>query len=261
MDLKIIRNLIERHRNSIPMAIRKPIFRIGRFLIEEEQFPSLASTLKALKKRGFSPVFAIDVGAYHGEWSQFFKDCFPAVKILMVEAQESKNEILDGVVKQFPGDLFKEVALLGSSSLKNVRFVEMETGSSVFEEHSHYQRRYVEKEQVKLDDLLQKYSEFSHVDFLKLDVQGYELEVLKGADEVLKNTQLVFLEVSLIPINENCPIIGDVFEFMKEKGFRLLDFCSQIRRRDGFLWQTDLLFIRNDSQWNPIAKLDRENWG
>lgn len=45
-----------------------------------------------------------------------------------------------------------------------------------------------------------------------------------------------------------------------EQKFCLLDFCSQTRRRDKALWQTDLLFIKNDSPYLPIPENNPDNW-
>jgi hypothetical protein len=47
---------------------------------------------------------------------------------------------------------------------------------------------------------------------------------------------------------------------MLERGFHILDFCSQIRRGDDALWQTELLFIRSGSRFAPEPMTDRTNW-
>lgn len=80
--------------------------------------------------------------------------------------------------------------------------MEMETGSSVLEESSPYNRNYVEKELVTLDSLVVRYPDFKKLDFLKIDVQEYELEVVKGASRLLAKTEFVLMEVSLIPVNK-----------------------------------------------------------
>jgi FkbM family methyltransferase len=228
---------------------------------KEEAFPSIRKTLLYLKDLGFNPSIAIDVGAYHGEWTKLFKNIYPQSKVLMIEAQEQKERILKEVCKFYDlEDISLEIALLGSENNKEVCFCEMETGSSVFEESSPYRRDYVTKTLVTLDTLVSKYKEFQNIDFLKLDVQGYELEVLAGATTLLKKTEFILLEASLIPVNQGCPLIEEVIYFMTKRNFRMLDFCSQIRRKDGLLWQTDILFIRNDSQFLPNAYIDSSNW-
>jgi len=58
--------------------------------------------------------------------------------------------------------------------------------------------------------------------FLKLDTQGSELEILLGADKILSNTSMVEIEVEFLEIYEGQPLFPDVLKFMNEKGFELL---------------------------------------
>jgi hypothetical protein len=137
----------------------------------------------------------------------------------------------------------------------------MKTGSSVFEEsNDSVAKNKVVKQLTTLDSLIQQNYGWDKIVFLKIDVQGYELEVLSGALQYLSTCEFVLMEASLIPVNKGCPLIADVITFMDKQGFRLLDFCSQIRRKDKALWQTDLLFIRERSQYLPKAENDKSNW-
>jgi len=62
--------------------------------------------------------------------------------------------------------------------------------------------------------------------FLKLDVQGYELEVLRGGNNLLSKTEVVVLECSLIEYNTGAPLIADVISFMKDRGFLSTTFVA-----------------------------------
>jgi FkbM family methyltransferase len=177
----------------------------------------------------------------------------------MIEAQESKRDALRAVCDRFNGSVAYRIALLGSTAGRCVRFVEMETGSSVFEEKSPYGRTVANRTTSTIDQLVE--SDPRLVDLIKLDVQGYELEVLRGALGTLKRTRSALLEVSLIPINEGVPLIAEVVSFMDDLGFRLVDLCDHSRRRDGSLWQTNLLFVCHDSGLLPDPQLTRKNWG
>jgi len=214
--------------------------------------------LRSLKARGFQPTFAVDVGAYHGQWTEMFKDVYPSCSVLMIEAQSKKAAILERVCQQYSGSVRYRNALLGAISGRGVPFFEMETGSSVFEERSPYAREQVMKTTSTLDEVLR--GEVQLVDFLKLDVQGYELEVLKGAQRTLMEARCVLLETSIIPVNAGAPLIAEVLRYMDEQGYQLADFCSQMRMKDGVLFQTDLLFWRTDSGLIPEARLTPENW-
>lgn len=237
-------------RNVAPHGLRVFFMRVGQFLapntfrsVSDISFPSLNGTLWCLRSAGYDPSFVVDIGAYHGEWTRAFKKIYPSAQVVMVEAQEKKRPLLDKVCSELE-NVSCQTALLGASSGKKVTFCEMETGSSVYEELSSVARTFVEKNLVSLDDLLKE--ERRPVDFLKLDVQGYELEVLRGAARVMSQAHFVLLEVSVLPYNKSAPLVGDVMRFMGERHFRVFDFCEQMRRGDGFLQQTDILFVRED---------------
>lgn len=68
-------------------------------------------------------------------------------------------------------------------------------------------------------------------DFIKLDTQGSELDILRGATTVLKTTTMVEVEVEFIPNYEGQPLFHQVFEFMLDHGFELLYLNRQIGQR------------------------------
>ena len=89
---------------------------------------------------------------------------------------------------------------------------------------------------------------FEKIDLLKLDVQGYELEVLRGAERSLLNTEVILMEVSLLGVNQGAPLVNEVLQFMAQRNFRAYDVCSFIRRPlDNALWQSDFVFVNEAS--------------
>lgn len=86
----------------------------------------------------------------------------------------------------------------------------------------------VERSEMKtrrLDDLLPELPG-SRADFLKLDVQGFELAVLRGATAVLKETLVVHTEVEFVPMYENQPLFAEVDQFLRGLGFVFHRFAS-----------------------------------
>ena len=79
---------------------------------------------------------------------------------------------------------------------------------------------------------------------LKIDVQGAELEVLAGANETLRGTNVLIVEVSLVDYNKSAPLIAEVIAAVDRAGFTCADLCEVHRTEGGFVLQLDLLFVR-----------------
>lgn len=94
-----------------------------------------------------------------------------------------------------------------------------------------------------LDDVCEERGVDS-IDLLKIDVQGYELEVLRGGTRVLCNTRSALLEVEFCPIYEGGPLFTEVLQYMGDLGFHLSAIVGQHRSHDGRLLHADALFIR-----------------
>lgn len=92
-----------------------------------------------------------------------------------------------------------------------------------------------------LDDLCMQ-AGLDSIDLLKIDVQGYELEVLRGARQVLKHTRQIIIEVEFVPIYRGGPLFPEVWDELESQGFVLSQLFGQCRSRDGVLLHADALF-------------------
>ena len=109
----------------------------------------------------------------------------------------------------------------------------------------------------RLDDVL---ADTGHVDFLKLDIQGFELPVLQHAQAVLARTNVVHCEVSFAPIYAGQALFSEVETLLRAAGFYLLDFSSLCRypsldaagqlSRDRLGWG-DAVFLREPDTLGP----------
>jgi hypothetical protein len=81
---------------------------------------------------------------------------------------------------------------------------------------------------------------------IKIDTQGYELEVLKGAADVLEATAIVEVEMSLVPLYGGAPMYQDVLDALGDRGFRLSD-VERVHSdpATGELLQFNGLFVTN----------------
>ena len=208
--------------------------------------PTLENSLARMQQSGFQSQVAIDVGAYAGEWTTTFKAIFPDAKVLMFEPQKSKQPQLSALADS-DKSLSLQTKLLGATAQERVEFYESETTSSVLTETTKSEQAATWLPMTTLDEATQN-TEFARPDFLKLDVQGYELEVLKGGPQVLAAAQVVLMEVNLLEIIEGAPLFAETVAFMAAREFRIYDVCSFIRRPyDAALWQMDVIFLKTSS--------------
>jgi len=76
---------------------------------------------------------------------------------------------------------------------------------------------------------------------LKIDVQGYEAEVLKGASESLTKIPLCYLEVSLQPLYEGEITLFPILSLLSISGHEVIDVYRGVQDGDGNLLQLDIL--------------------
>ena len=81
-------------------------------------------------------------------------------------------------------------------------------------------------------------------DFIKLDTQGSELDILRGAPLCLDHVRGLQIECNLQQYNEGAPLFADVLEFMNLNGFRLYDLAQFHFNQQSELLQVDAIFVR-----------------
>lgn len=81
--------------------------------------------------------------------------------------------------------------------------------------------------------------------YLKIDVQGYEKNVLDGAESLLKHVKGVQIELSLVPLYKGQSLYDQIISLLKSKGFILYAvFPGFTDNKTGQLMQMDGVFIR-----------------
>jgi FkbM family methyltransferase len=208
--------------------------------------PDTETRMAHLKRCGFYPAAVLDVGAYSGEWTRALIRLFPSARVLMIEPQETKSGELALLCSSHPR-LELATVLVGPEATGGVVFYESDTASSVLEDANHDNLPTKLLRMTTLDILVDE-RQFPSPDFIKLDVQGYEIEVLRGAEQTLKSTQVVLMEVNLIGLYKGAPLLDETVRYMADRGFRLYDIGTFFRRPyDNALWQMDAVFVKTSS--------------
>ena len=216
--------------------------------------PEVPLALERLRSMKFSPTHIFDVGAHSGEFAKLCRRIWPVAKLTCFEvlphrvAELQAWSATDGNVDIIP-------CLLGAETRSAVPFHEMETASSVFQEHLSPRVPVRSYPMTTIDETVRNLG-LQPPAFLKLDVQGYELEILNGAKSTLSSIEAILAEVNFIDIHRDVHLLDDIIVFLRDNNFVAYDICGMHRRPlDAALWQADFMFVprhsylRADKRW------------
>lgn len=209
------------------------------------QFNVIDWKLKALKQRGVTFNVILDGGAHEGGWTKSILPIFPDATYVMVEPRDDIQPTLKAM-SATNKKLIVIQSLLGASE-GQVQFHHDKDRSSILPDATGENFGHLETAQMTTLDRIFETTGLPMPDFIKLDLQGAEVEALKGGTRCLQNAQAVLLELSLMPFQKGQPIFAEVIAFMNDRGFVLYDIPALWHRKlDGALGQGDFFFLRAD---------------
>ena len=200
-----------------------------------------------LKKKNFLPTYIIDVGCGYGQWTKKLIKHYPDSKYILFDADKSNFDKLNNLKNNIHNLNFK-ICLL-SDDKKSYKFFNMGYGSSIFEEQTTFKRKTEELISTTLYDELPKNITNQSDNLIKLDVQGSELKILKGLNDLINYFEVIILEVSLHNYNRSSPLFSEVMDYMNSKNYRLLEIfdLKRLGDKNSYLLQFDCLFVKNNS--------------
>lgn len=209
--------------------------------------------LLALKASDLGVNTILDVGANRGQFSNklraagyrgtivSFEPLSAAHHVLRERAKEDRDWIV--APRMALGSRTEETQINVSENLDSSSLLAVGKRSVNAAPETHY----VGSESVtvrRLDDVVQP--EWRPPFAFKLDTQGFELEVLKGAGRLLNDTVLITTELSLTPLYDGGAPMAEVFRYLEEHGFRCIGLSEGfIDTARNELLQVDGIFVRD----------------
>lgn len=190
----------------------------------------------------------LDVGANTGQTAISLKKLFPSGIVHSFEPSKKTFEELNQNCQKYPSIFTWNLGIGSSESdlqLHENRFNDM---SSFLMPSDFCWGNIVQTSTVKVTTI----DKFSHeqnlglVDLLKSDTQGFEMEVLKGASNLLRNHQihLVYVELIISDMYKNLTPYYEILNFLDALKYTLISFYKINHQEDQASW-TDALFISN----------------
>jgi FkbM family methyltransferase len=209
--------------------------------------------LYKLKQNGYEPDIVFDIGAYHGHWTSDMLNIYNNAKYYLFEAIDypelNRNHNNNNKIKKFNVVLNEKITDVDWYEMKN-------TGDSMFREKTYFFNNcnILKRQSIDLDTLSKKEDlinpEKDKKIFIKIDCQGAEIPILKGATGILQNTDFVLLEIPLFgQYNEGVPNFLEHVQYMDSIGFAAYDIVDN-HYMNNFNMQVDFLFINKKHHFN-----------
>jgi len=214
---------------------------LGYDLAPREGRATLAGVLTNARTCGLEPDLLIDVGAGRGDFARTASAIFPQAELLLIEPLTEFDRSLSELCARHPKARRVSAVAMARSGQVTLNVHPDLFGSSLFleSESSDVNGHPRPVSAVTLDSLVGAPASA----LLKIDAQGAEIEVLAGADDVLKKADLVIIETSMFRFFDRGPLFADVVATMEQRGFALYDLFGLTHRPlDGALAQVDAVF-------------------
>jgi FkbM family methyltransferase len=198
-----------------------------------------------LRRLGFSPGTVFDVGVGYGTPTLYAT--FPQAYFVLVEPLVEYEAAIRTMLKSYRGELVPVAA--GAREEHRIFMVESGRleGSSFFKQAPGAETRYPKQPRevaVRTLDTICASGNYKPPFGIKLDVEGFELEALAGAHQVLRETQFVIAELSVVNRFEGGCRFDEFAAEMNRHGFHLADILETARGEDGAAQFVDALFRR-----------------
>jgi FkbM family methyltransferase len=197
----------------------------------------------------------IDVGANEGQYALAMQKLGFSEKIISIEPLKQTYDKLYQLAKDNKNWTTLNIALGDMDGEKSINVSKNTVSSSFLDMLPEHLKQepdsvYQSKERIivkKLDSIFGNNIETISSVYLKLDVQGFEKNVIEGASGSLKNISLIQMEMALVPLYKGELLLADMIQFMSDKGFVLYHLIPGFRNYEtGQQFQTDGIFVRKD---------------
>ena len=196
---------------------------------------------RRLQTRGIKVNSVFDVGASNGSWSIDACKYWPDARYHLIEA----NSLHEKALKTLCGEnqRFSYVLAAASDAPGTIYFDDSDpfgglaAKANESKPNAHAMRAVTLDEEAKTRALKPPY-------LVKLDTHGFEVPILNGAIDTLKNSNLVVIEAYNFQIESESLKFYQMCQFMDDRGFAVIDISEPLwREKDKAFWQMDLFFV------------------
>jgi len=195
------------------------------------------SYLEIIKKYFTKDIVLFDVGLRDGQYTDLFLEKFKGCNIIVhsFEPNENNYETLNKKFSNNKNIIFNKIALDNENSTKKFYVIDSNLELSGLSS-LHYRKNVFKKFTIKeinvntkiLDDYCVE-NKIDRIDFLKIDVEGNELNIIKGSKQLLQNKKIDFIQFEYGLCWEDAKAtIKECLEFLHSYGYKVYSHFNKL---------------------------------
>ncbi len=202
----------------------------------------------------------VDVGANKGQFAVFARHTFPAARIISFEPLENPARLFQSIFESDPKTRLVRAAIGTERGTLSINVAAKDDSSSplgVSELQARtFGTRIVDTVEVPcgpLSDYLQE-RDLGASNLLKIDTQGFELHVLRGAENLLGRFSMIYCELSFVELYNGQALASQVISFLHGHGFNIAGVYNISSGQKTQQLQADVLFVREGADNRPARQ-------
>jgi FkbM family methyltransferase len=227
----------------------------GEVANKSEKNNLIDNAFELLRNAGFNPTHIIDVGANHGTWTREVMTYFNNACYTLIEPQAQMKESVADLLNT-NRVVFMPIGVGSTPGYFNLTIAERDDSCSFRLSEEEAKKRGLQQVKVEVDTLdnIVKNSSFGMPQLIKIDAEGLDIEVLKGAQTLFGTTEVFLVEASVVsPAFENT--VQNVINIMDGYGYKLFEITDLNRPFEKrVLWLVELMFVKKGGQ------IDSNKW-
>ncbi|MDA7780686.1 FkbM family methyltransferase [Candidatus Pelagibacter sp.] len=191
----------------------------------------------------------VDIGAHKGQFALISKYIYKNAKIFSFDPLKSSKKIYKSVLKKKDGYHFFDCAIGPKNTFAKINIARSNDSSSLLDFsdklidiYKHAEK--VSEEKIKIRRLANclKKKNIEKPSLLKLDVQGYEIEALKGCNDLLHHFDYIYIECSFVELYKKQPLYNEIKKWLKKRKFTYVKNFNKSFDRKNNIIQADFFF-------------------